>query len=157
MEDTSVAIIERITQTYSEPRTLANGLQVSIFYDCARLTPSDLARLAADAVGHLADHTFDMAIGLAYTGIFYAAAVAGGRPVGIFQADQQPYGPEVKGRKVVLVDDIIFTGKRLAQAAAALTSRGALITGFACIVDRSETQKLLLTKPIWSVLKTELK
>jgi orotate phosphoribosyltransferase len=157
MEDTSVAIVERISQTFSEPRTLPNGLQVTVFYDCARLTPSDLARLAADAVGNLPDHTFDMAVGLAYTGIFYAAAVAGGRPVGIYQTNQELYGPELKGRKVVLVDDVIYTGKRLAEAAAALTARGALVVGFACIVDRSESQKLLLTKPIWSVLKTELK
>jgi orotate phosphoribosyltransferase len=157
MEDTSVSIIEKITRRYSAPRKLENELLVSVYYDCIQLTPSDLARLAAESVGDLPAGSFDLVVGLAYTGIMFACAVAGGRQVGIIQANQAYFGPDIKGRRVVLVDDVIFTGKRLVAAQQLLEAQGAEVVGFACIVDRSEPQVLKTAKPIWSVLKTELK
>ena len=157
MEETSILIIEKITETYSAPRRLENELEVSVFYACERLSPSDLARLAAEVVGHLPQQSFDAAVGLAYTGILFAAAVAGGKQVAILKANNEVYGAALKGKRVIIVDDVVYSGKRLLNAQKILEQLGAQVVGFACIVDRSTPQALQLNKPLWSVLKTELK
>jgi len=157
MDETTRAIIDRITVTYDKPTKIPAGYLCQVFYDCARLTPNDLARLAAQATGHLPEQTFDLALGLAYSGIYFAAAVAGGREAAILQADGKIYGPGLKGKKVVLVDDVVFSGARLLEAARIAKEHGAEIAGYACIVDRSENKLCtLLDKPLWSAFQAGL-
>ena len=76
MDETGRAIIEGITVRYDKPREIPGGHKVSVFYDTRLLSPNDLARLAAQATGHLDHNAFDVVLGVAYNGIFFAAAVA---------------------------------------------------------------------------------
>jgi orotate phosphoribosyltransferase len=93
--------------------------------------------LAADALGDLDHDTFDMAVGLEYSGILFASAVAGGKKVGIVQKDGGLFGPSLKGLRVIIVDDVVHTGEGICEAAAIVEKAGGMVVGFACIVDRS--------------------
>ena len=85
MDETTKGIIERIAIRFPKPTRIPSGQVCSVFYDCYQLTPNDLARLSAFAVGHLDHDAFDVAVGVAYSGILFAASVAGGRKVAILQ------------------------------------------------------------------------
>jgi orotate phosphoribosyltransferase len=137
MDETTKGIIERIAIQFPKPTRIPSGQVCSIFYDCFQLTPNDLARLAAHAVGHLEHDAFDVAVGLAYSGILFAASVAGGRKVAILQKDGRFFGPDLKGQRVVVVDDVVHTGNRVQEAAERVRSEGGDVVGFACLIDRS--------------------
>lgn len=154
MDETTASIISRITRKGGEQNALPKDLCCSVFYDCLSLTPNDLARLAAEATGDLSETAFDAAVGIAYTGMFFAAAVAGGQQVGVLQADGVYRGPDLRGKKVVVVDDVVHTGGRLQNAAAALEKLGAVIAGFAVIVDRSDGTFGSKGIPLWSAHQT---
>lgn len=149
MNETIAAIIAKVIVRYPVPTAVPGGHVCTEFFDCARLSPSDLARLAAHATGDLDEETFDTVVGIAYSGIFFAAAVAGGRQVNILQKDGQLYGPDLKGRKVVVVDDVVVTGDHLAAAAKKVTGAGALVVGYACIVDRTAGAVSAPERPLW--------
>lgn len=156
MDETTRSIIEKITVTFPKPIRIPTGQVCSIFYDTFQLSPNDLARLAALAVGHLHHDDFDVAVGLSYSGILFAAAVAGGRHVNILQKDGRFFGPDLKGKKVVIVDDVVHTGGRLRDAATKVDSEGGLVVGYACIVDRSGANTLTLSQPLWSSYQSEM-
>ncbi len=132
----------------------------SVFYDCYQLAPSELARLAADAIGDLEYDSFDLTVGLAYSGILYAAAVAGGRKVAILQKDGRLFGPDLKGKRVLIVDDVVHTGRHLIEAAKKAEAEGGIVVGFVCIIDRSSgTLKgptSPLPAPLWSAFQADM-
>lgn len=154
MDETTKAIISRITKQCTSPRPLPSGNACSVFYDCLELTPNDLARLAAEATGDLPESIFDVAVGLAYTGIFFAAAVAGGRQVGVLQSDNSYRGPDIEGKNVVVVDDVVHSGNRIRRAAETLEKAGARVVGFVAIVDRSNGEIGTAACPLWSAHQT---
>jgi orotate phosphoribosyltransferase len=80
---------------------------------------------------------FGLVVGVAYTGILFAAAVAGGRHVGILRADGVLHGPPPDAREVLLVDDVVFSGTSISRAKTQLENQGYRVTAFACIVDRT--------------------
>lgn len=160
MDETTKASIDKITIRFDRPTRLPSGQVASVFYDCYQLAPSELARLAADAIGDLEHDTFDVAVGLAYSGILYAAAVAGGRKVAILQKDGQLFGPDLKGRRVVVVDDVVHTGRHLLEAAKKVEEEGGIVVGFVCIIDRSsgtlKGSASPLRAPLWSAFESDM-
>jgi len=160
MDETTKASIEKITIRFERPTRLPSGQVASVFYDCYQLAPSELARLAADAIGDLDHDTFDLAVGLAYSGILYAAAVAGGRKVAILQKDGKIFGPDLRGKRVVIVDDVVHTGQHLLEAAERVKAEGGDVVGFVCIIDRSSGKLKGATSPLraplWSAFETEM-
>jgi len=150
MDDTTKAVIDRVTINYDTPREITGGDSVTTFYDCRLLTPNDLARLAAEAVGHLGDGTFDLVLGMAYSGILFSAAVASNQQVAIFQKDNVISGPSVQGRRVLIVDDVIHTGHHMQAAAQAVQKAGGSVVGYCCVIDRSPGVFHPGDKPIWS-------
>lgn len=160
MDETTKASIDRITIRFDRPTRLPGGQVASVFYDCYQLAPSELARLAADAIGDLEYDAFDLAIGLAYSGILFAAAVAGGRKVAILQKDGRLFGPDLKGKRVMIVDDVVHTGRHITEAAKAALAEGAIVTGFVCIVDRSSGTlsgpTSPLHAPLWSAFQADM-
>lgn len=160
MEDTVKIIVDRITINFPKPTRIPSGHVCSVFYDCYQLTPNDLARLAAQAVGHLEHHAFDVAVGIAYSGILFAAAVAGGRKVGIIQKDGKIFGPDLKGQRVVLVDDVVYSGKHMFDGAQDVESEGGIVVGCAAIIDRSKGSFALTLagtqRPFWSAFQTDM-
>jgi adenine/guanine phosphoribosyltransferase-like PRPP-binding protein len=145
MDETTKAIIEKITRRSS----------AGIGYDLAALSPNDLARMAAEATGDLPEGTFDVVLGLAYRGILFAAAVAGGHQVAIFQLDGVIHGPALQGRRVLLADDLYSGDGRFAAAARAVESLGGEVIGCACIVDRTESGVVEDRFPVWSAFQTK--
>ena len=156
MNETIAAIIAKVIVRYPVPTAVPGGHLTTEFFDCARLSPSDLARLAAHATGDLDEQTFDAVVGIAYSGIFFAAAVAGGRQVNILQKDGQLHGPDLRGRRVMVVDDVIVTGDHLAAAAQKVTTAGAVVVGYACIVDRTGGIVSCPERPLWSAYQSAL-
>lgn len=156
MDETSKQIILGITKSFDAPQVVSGGHRVKTFYDCSRLTPNDLARLAAEATGHLEESAFDMVVGLAYTGILYSFAVARGRLVSILATDGSIIGTPVDGKRIVLVDDVVCSGSRLAVAADRLAAQGAIVVGYACIIDRSAGRADSRVQPLWSAWEGEV-
>lgn len=160
MDETTKAAIERIAIRYNQPTKIPSGDVATVFYDCFQLSPSELARLAADAVGDLDHDTFDMAVGLAYSGILFASAVAGGRNVAILQKDGNFFGPTLQGRRVVIVDDVVHSGSRIREAARKVAAAGGAVVGFVCIIDRSSGAFRGATSPLgaplWSAFQADM-
>jgi orotate phosphoribosyltransferase len=160
MDDTTKASIDRIAIRFDRPTRIPSGQVASVFYDCYQLTPSELARLAADAIGDLEHEVFDIAVGLAYSGILFAAAVSGGRRVAILQKDGKIFGPDLKGRRVVVVDDVVHTGKHLIDAAEKIRAEGGNVVGYVCIIDRSggalSEDGSPLKAPLWSAFQSDM-
>lgn len=143
MDETTKAIIATIT---------VRG-PAGVSYECAALCPNDLARMAAEATGDLPEGTFDLVVGMAYRGILFAAAVAGGHQVAIFQHDGSLCGPAVRGRRVVLVDDVFAGPDRFKNAIEIVTAHGGTVVGCACIIDRAEGVTSLGGLPVWSAFQ----
>ena len=156
MDETDRAIIERITVRYDRPVEIPGGHKIKVFYDTRLLSPNDLARLAAQATGHLDHDTFNIALGVAYNGIFFASAVAGGRQVAIVQTDVKVCGPDLNGQKVVIVTDVVCSGGQIRELEQAAEKLGAIIVGYACIVDRSGGKVGSLERPLWSAWEAAL-
>ncbi len=53
-------------------------------------------------------------------------------------------GPQIKGRKICLIEDVITTGGQVVESTASLRSEGAIIEHVICVIDRSEgkTEKI---------------
>ena len=156
MDETTRSVIERIRIQCNPPMTLPGGGVCRVFFDCARLSTNDYARLAAEAAGDIDEHSFDSVVAVAYSGILFGAEVAGGKPVSILQADGALWGPEIKGRSVILVDDVVYTGSRLRGAAERVKMLGASVRGYACIIDRSEGKVGTPQMPLWSAYQTAM-
>jgi orotate phosphoribosyltransferase len=160
MDETTKAAVERITIRYEQPTRIPSGQLATVFYDCYQLVPSELARLAADAIGDLEHDAFDIAVGLAYSGILFAAAVSGGRKVAIYQKDGKIFGPTLRGLRVFIVDDVVHSGRRLQTAAEAVRAEGGIVAGYVCIVDRSagvlKSPAATLGAPLWSAFQADM-
>ena len=156
MDETTKKIVDRITVRYATPQKIPSGDLCAVFYDCIRLSPAELARLAAEATGGLDEDTFDMAVGIAYTGILFSAAVAGGRQVTILTEGKTLAGPPVKSKQVVVVDDVVHTGSRMREAARIVEEAGGKVVGFAAIIDRSDGAFGTSTLPLWTAFQTDM-
>jgi orotate phosphoribosyltransferase len=143
-DETTESIIKRISAQYTTPREIPGGHTVSTFFDCINLTPTELARLAAQAIGDLPISFFDMAVGVAFTGIFFSGAVAGGREVGIITPSGEFLGPNLNGKKILIVDDVIVRGSKVLQAQNAIEALGGNVVGFSCIIFRGNQDQFKL-------------
>jgi hypothetical protein len=153
MDETSRTIIDAITVHYDVPTRVPGGHLCTVYYDTSRLTGSELARLAAVAAGHLQAHDFDVAVGLGYSGAFFAGAVAGGKQMALIQENGEIYGATIKGRHVVLVDDVVATGAHLLDGMEHLTRLGAEVIGCVVMIDRRTTPGMINGKPLWSAFQ----
>lgn len=54
-------------------------------------------------------------------------------------------GPPIKGKKIVLIEDVITTGGQVVTSANDLRSEGAIINSVLCVIDRSEGQNQKIT------------
>jgi orotate phosphoribosyltransferase len=156
MDETTRQIIEQITVRFPKPTPIRSGQVCSVYFDCIQLSPNDLARLAAEATGHLPSGSFDIAVGLAYTGILFASAVASGERVTILQQDGAFFGPKLAGQRVVVVDDVVHQGNRMGRAVERARQEGANVVGMACIVDRSTGHVGRGELPLWSAYQTSM-
>ena len=127
--------------------TLRSGQVASEYFDkyLFETDPDLLARVAAAMVPLLPDDT-DLLGGLEMGGIPIATVVsAQARVPALFVRKQaKTYGtcklaegPDVAGRRVTLVEDVITTGGAVRNAAVALRNAGATVESVVCAIDRS--------------------
>lgn len=130
--------------------TLSSGKEADYYVDLRRVT---LHHRAAPLIGFLmrdlvSDWDFDAVGGLTMGADPVALAVlhAAGRPVDAFVVrkaakahglQRRIEGPDVTGRRVLVVEDTTTTGNSPLTAADALTEAGAIVVGVATVVDRA--------------------
>ena len=157
MDATTRDLIKQITVRYDSPQEVPGGHVCSVFYDCAQLAPNGLVRLAAQAVGSLPSDAFEVAIGLAPRGVFFSAAVAGGRQVGFISTVNEYWGADIQGKKVVLVDDVVCTGNSFRRAREVLEPFNVQLVGYAVIVNRADDPDVKIDGlPVRSAYQTKL-
>jgi orotate phosphoribosyltransferase len=133
----------RLTGTF----TLRSGQAASEYFDkyLFETDPDLLARVAAAMVPLLPDGT-DLLGGLEMGGIPIVTALsAQSRLPALFVRKQaKTYGtnklaegPDVAGRRVTLVEDVITTGGAVRDATQALRAAGAVVETVVCAIDRS--------------------
>jgi orotate phosphoribosyltransferase len=157
MDETTREIISSITVKSEDERVLPGGHKGFVYYDTPNLSPSQLSRLAATAMWEDQHVDFDIIVGMAYRGVLFAAAIAGGKPVSIYQHDGEIFGACVKDKRIILVDDVIVSGKTILEAKLELEKLGAKVVALACIVDRSiDGFQRDLALPLVSAFRTVL-
>jgi orotate phosphoribosyltransferase len=142
--------------------TLSSGKEADYYIDLRRIT---LHHRAAPLVGHvLLDHLEEAGLGTAEveaaggltlgadpiaTALLHAAA-SRGQDLDAFVVrkeakahgmQRQVEGPDIAGRRVVVVEDTSTTGGSLLQAIDAVEAAGAQILGVATLVDRNTGAK----------------
>ncbi|WP_067830996.1 orotate phosphoribosyltransferase [Nocardia inohanensis] len=129
--------------------TLSSGKEADYYVDLRRAT---LHHEAAPLIGKLlrelvADWDFESVGGLTMGADPVAAAVmhAPGRPINAFVVrkaakshgmQRQIEGPDVVGKRVLVVEDTTTTGNSPLTAVRALRDAGAIVVGVATVVDR---------------------
>jgi orotate phosphoribosyltransferase len=127
--------------------TLRSG-QVSDEYFDKYLFESDPALLArvAERMVDLVPPGTDLLGGLELGGIPIVTVLSArtGRPALFVRKQAKTYGtcklaegPDVEGRRVTLVEDVITTGGAVRDATNALRERGAVVQTVVCAIDRS--------------------
>jgi len=127
--------------------TLRSGQVAAEYFDkyLFETDPALLARVAAAMVPLLPEDT-DLLGGLEMGGIPIATVVsAQSRLPALFVRKQaKTYGtcklaegPEVAGRRITLIEDVITTGGAVRDATRALREAGALVATVVCAIDRS--------------------
>jgi len=133
----------RLTGTF----TLRSGQVASEYFDkyLFESDPALLARVADAMVGLLPEDT-ELLGGLELGGVPIVTVLSArtGHPALFVRKQAKEYGtcklaegPEVAGRRVTLVEDVITTGGAVRDATRALREAGALVDVVVCAIDRS--------------------
>jgi orotate phosphoribosyltransferase len=131
---------------------LSSGRHSDRYFQCAKLLqyPDKAKAVFEDVVQKISDDIktgkikVDLVVGPAMGGIIAAWETARqlGVPSIFTERDENGKmtlrrGFEIKpGQNVLIVEDVVTTGKSSLECAAALEEAGAVITGLACVVDR---------------------
>ena len=146
MDETLAADIDAICRLTGE-FTLRSGQQATEYFDkyLFEAEPGLLLRVAQEMVGLLPDDT-DLLGGLELGGVPIATMVSSltGRPGLFVRKKAKEYGtcklaegPDVAGRRVTLIEDVITTGGAVRDATNALREAGAIVEVVVCAIDRS--------------------
>lgn len=133
----------RLTGTF----TLRSGQVASEYFDkyLFEADPALLARVVAQMVDLLPEDT-ELLGGLELGGVPIATVLSArtGLPALFVRKAAKEYGtcklaegPEVSGRRVTLIEDVITTGGAVRDATHALREAGAVVTTVVCAIDRS--------------------
>jgi orotate phosphoribosyltransferase len=127
--------------------TLRSGQVADTYFDkyLFEAQPALLDRVAAQMLGLLPEDT-ELLGGLELGGIPIATMVSArtGLPALFVRKQAKEYGtcklaegPDVSGRRVTLVEDVITTGGAVRDATRALREAGAIVGVVVCAIDRS--------------------
>jgi hypothetical protein len=130
------------------PYQLESGETLTSYFDPFRITADpSLARQVAAAMAAQVAETPDAVAGIALGGVVLAANLAAelGRPLLIVRATPKQHGPVGRlriegavtgGHRVILVDDVIRTGRSVLRAVNALSQAGLAATAATCVIER---------------------
>ena len=127
--------------------TLRSGQRATEYFDkyLFEAEPALLARVVEQMVALVPDGT-ELLGGLELGGVPIATVLSArtGLPVLFVRKEPKEYGtcklaegPEVAGRRVTLVEDVITTGGAVREATTALRAAGAVVEVVVCAIDRS--------------------
>jgi orotate phosphoribosyltransferase len=125
---------------------LRSGTTSSEYFDKYRFEsdPAILREIAAQLSSRLPS-AYDILAGLEMGGIPVATMLSQvtGHPVLFIRKKAKEYGTcrfaeggEVRGRKLLIVEDVVTSGGQIIESVRALWEEGALITDVVCVIDR---------------------
>jgi orotate phosphoribosyltransferase len=146
VDETLAADIDAICRLTGE-FTLRSGQQATEYFDkyLFEADPGLLLRVAQEMVGLLPADT-ELLGGLELGGVPIATMVSSltGTPALFVRKKAKEYGtcklaegPDVAGRRVTLIEDVITTGGAVRDATNALREAGAVVEVVVCAIDRS--------------------
>lgn len=130
---------------------LASGARSTYYIDVkSAITDPSVLRALGNAIGEII--SCDVVAGVAVGGIPLAVATSftTGVPYAIVRSEVKTHGKggsiigNVKGKRVVLVEDVTTSGGSALQAVSALRQEGGMIDTVITVVDREEGAELLL-------------
>ena len=136
---------------------LSSGLHSSTYVQCAQLLskPTSASKICVSLAEKIKSsfQNFDLVLSPAMGGIVI------GYEIGRILNKETIFSERVNGvftlrrnfsiqknNKVLIVEDVITTGKSSLECSKIVTDSGALIVGFACIIDRSKGKSLIKKK-----------
>lgn len=143
-------LAERLLQAASVPGPylLESGETLPSYFDPFRIAADPkLSRQLADAMAERVGGKADAVAGIALGGVVLAAGLAGvlQQPLLIVRAKPKHYGTEPRaqiegvvttGHRVILVDDVVRTGRHILRAARLLDDAGLSASEALCVVER---------------------
>lgn len=155
--DTALASDLAAAATLHGSFRLRSGKMADIYFDKYRFEsdPALLRRLAA-AMLEIVPPDTDMLAGLELGGVPIATAMAlqSGLPAVFVRKQAKDYGTclavegaDVRGRRVLLVEDVITTGGAIADALPLVRAAGATVIGVACAIWRGEGVPAIAAMP----------
>jgi orotate phosphoribosyltransferase (EC 2.4.2.10) len=128
---------------------LSSGLESPFYVDLRGvLGEADLFRWVMERYREAAAGLdFDVVVGVATGGIPYASVLGYlmGKPIGYVRPEAKGYGTgrqvegaDVTGRRVLVVDDVLTTGRSVSGALHAVRSAGGVATGVLVFLDREQ-------------------
>ena len=133
--------------------TLASGASSDYYIDIkSAVTYPDLLTKIADQVS--GTYSFDVIAGVAVGGVPLAVAVSlkSRKPYAIVRSSQKDHGKknavigDVKGKSVLLIEDVTTSGGSALYGVETLRSSGALIDKVVTVVDREEGAEEMLRR-----------
>lgn len=132
---------------------LASGARSSYYMDIKSVV-TDPAVLSAIAAAVARKFSFEVVAGVAVGGVPLAVAVslASGKPFAIVRSQEKSHGREgkvigqVKGRQVLLVEDVTTSGDSAVLGARALRDEGAVVDTVVTVVDRGAGAEVSLRR-----------
>ncbi len=145
---------------------LSSGLHSAQYVQCAQLMskPEKATKLCISLSNKIQDQfdDFDLILSPAMGGIII------GYEIGRLLKKETIFSERVNGefklrrdftikknQKVLIVEDVITTGKSSLECSKLVSEKGAIITGYACIIDRSNDNSLIKEK-IVSQIKLDI-
>ena len=133
--------------------TLASGAKSKYYVDVktAVTHPDFLAQIAREIAQR---YEFDLVAGVAVGGVPLAVAVslAAKKPFAIIRAEEKDHGKknpiigEVKGKRILLVEDVTTSGESALYGIVTLRNAGALADRVVTVVDREQGAAAALAK-----------
>jgi len=141
-----IELLEKTVAMLKGHFELSSGLHSNQYFQCAKLLQyTDIAGQVGKALAKLITEDVDVIVGPALGGMIIAHEVARAlnkRSIFVERKDGimcLRRGFEVdKNEKVFIIEDVITTAKSALEAAKVIEELGAKVTGFGCIVDRSQ-------------------
>lgn len=138
--------------------TLRSGQTSELYFDKYLFEADpELLQAVADHAAALIPPDTEVLAGLELGGVPVAAALSmrTGLPAAFVRKAAKPYGTmklaegaDVRGRRVLIVEDVVTTGGQVLIAAAALRELGGQVETLFCVIDRSDTHRDLAAADI---------